>query len=140
MGGPYRQLQGCSMTHRILRPATAFSLDPRSAMQKKPAQKHKTHREWIKTLPCLVTGQRPVDVAHISYADPRYGKPAKGLGEKANDQWVVPLHRTEHDKQHSMREQTYWKEVGIDPCQVASALWVATGDDEAAAIILRSAG
>lgn len=91
-------------------------------------------------MPCIVTGTRPVDAAHVSYADPRYGKRERGKGEKADDRWAVPLCRAEHDRQHRMGdEQAYWASVGIDPLRVALALNGVKGDTTMAEIIIRNA-
>ena len=78
---------------RIVRPDTAFSLDTPGRRQKRPRQHANKHLEWIRTLPCIVTGRRDgIQAAHIRYADPRYAKRAVGTGEKPDDKWTVPLH------------------------------------------------
>lgn len=127
------------MSFRIVRPGTAFANDTRTGKVKKPRVKAAEHLKWIRTLPCLVTGQRPVDAAHIRYADPDYGKGYTGKGEKPADKWVVPLCRYEHDMQHRMSEYDYWRIKGINPVQVASALWANSGDDEAGLLIIKRA-
>jgi len=114
----------------IKRPDTAFSLSGRNGQKKRPRDKNATHLAWVATLPSLVPGTGRVDPAHIRFADPRYRKPAVGMGEKPDDRWVVPMSRSEHDRQHSMDEQAYWQSVGIDPCHVALMLWAISGDDE----------
>jgi hypothetical protein len=123
--------------YQIERPATAFSLS--TGKKKRPRKENEDHLKWIRTLPCLVSGKRPVDAAHVRYADPRYGKREVGGQEKPDDRWAVPLHRSEHDKQHSGDERSYWSVLGIDPCQVALALSGMSGDDEAAEVILLEA-
>lgn len=120
----------------IQRPATAFSLSGRNGAKKKPRDKAATHLAWVATLPSLVPGTGRVDPAHVRYSDPRYAKPAVGMGEKPDDKWVVPLARSEHDRQHSMNEQAYWQSVGIDPLHVALMLWAHSGDDEAGAEVI----
>ena len=129
------------MSAKIPRLDTAFSLDNRSSQNgKKPAEKIPKHLTWIKSLRCVVTGKNNPDPAHVSYRDPRFAKPQRGYGEKSDDLWVVPLCRAEHDKQEfQMNEIEYWKRVGIDPVRVAAALYLHSGDDNAAAIILRHA-
>ncbi len=122
--------------YQIQRPSTAFSL---STGKKRPRKESVDHLRWVRTLECLVTGKRPADAAHIRYADPKYGKRETGRGEKPHDMFTVPLHRSEHDAQHAQNELEYWKSKGIDPIQVALALYGASGDDEAAEIILREA-
>lgn len=121
---------------RIVPPETAFAL---SGGKKRPRKEDGTHLAWIRTLPCLVTGKRNVDAAHIRYACPQLGKRAVGGGEKPDDRWCVPLSREQHTIQHSTNEEDYWKSVKIDPIQVALALFGISGDDEAAEIIIREA-
>lgn len=123
---------------RIQRPATAFANAPTTG-KKRPRVHDKDHLAWIRTLPCLITGTRPVDPAHIRYGDERYGKRATGAGEKAHDKYVVPLCRAKHDEQHAMNEVDFWIDHGIDPVQVALALWANSGDDEIADVIIRAA-
>ncbi len=118
------------MGYELKFPDTAFSVDRRDRKSRKPRDKDAAHLAWVATLPSLVPGTGRVDPAHIRYADPRYAKRSTGKGEKPDDKWVVPLCRTEHDRQHSMREQAYWQSIGIDPCHVALLLWANSGDDE----------
>jgi len=125
------------MGFAIRRPATAFSLSPTD--KKRPAKKDANYLKWLHELPCLVTGKRPVEACHVSYADPRYGKRERGKSEKADDRWAVPLHPDEHRRQHSMDERAYWQSVGIDPLQVALALYGVKGDNTMAEIIIRNA-
>ncbi len=122
--------------YQIQRPATAFTL---STGKKRPRKESVDHLKFIRGLPCLVTGKRPADAAHIRYADPRYGKRETGKSEKPHDMFTVPLHRSEHDAQHKQNEVEYWQSKNIDPIQVALALFGASGDDEAAEMIIREA-
>lgn len=117
---------------------TAFSAAPAKAT-KRPRQKIEAHLAFIRTLPCLITGKRPVEAAHIRYADMRYGKRDTGMAEKPSDQWVVPLAPEIHADQHKHNEQAWWTAKGIDPCVVAMALWRATGDEETCEQIIAQA-
>ena len=126
------------MTHfRIQRPPEAFSLS--SGKRKRPRVTNDAHLKWIRTLPCVVSGKRPVEAAHIRYADPRFAKRETGKSEKPDDRWTVPLSPDLHREQHSMGEREFWKAKGIDPVFVASALHAVSWDDEAAELILREA-
>lgn len=125
------------MGFAIKRPATAFSLSPTD--KKRPAKKEPGYIKWLHELPCLITGTRPVEACHVSYADPRYGKRERGKGEKADDRWAVPLCPAEHRRQHAMDERAYWQTVGIDPLQVALALYGCDRDNTMAEIIIRNA-
>ena len=122
--------------YELKRPKTAFSLSGRTGQKKRPRDKRASHLKWVSTLPSLVAGTGRVDPAHIRYADPRYAKPAVGIGEKPDDQWVVPLARSQHDRQHSMNERDYWASVGIDPLHVALLLWAHSGDTEQGEMIV----
>ena len=127
------------MALRILRPATAFSNAPVGKQKKRPRENDRTHLDWIKTLPCVISGERPVDPAHIRYADRVYGKREVGKAEKPDDRWVVPLCRRLHDEQHSMSERIFWARHGLDPLRIALALHANTGDDDQALVILQEA-
>lgn len=122
---------------RVVRPDTAFSLSSRR--EKRPRAEDGKHLAWTRTLPCLVTGLRPVDPAHIRYGDMKYGKRETGKSEKPDDKWVVPLHRSIHTDQHAAGERAWWAEKKIDPLPIALALWGCSGDDDIAEVILREA-
>src|SRR5688500_1721865 len=120
------------MAMQIRRPATAFSHDPTS-LRKRPRAKADAHLAWIRTLPSLITGSRVhSEAAHIRYADPTWGKLFTAKGQKPDDKWAVPLsaelHRSGPEAQHDENERQWWTKHGIDPCQVAAALWSASGD------------
>lgn len=127
------------MAARIARLTTAFSNAPVGKQKKRPREHDKEHLAWLRTLPCVITGERPVDPAHIRYADPVYGKRESGKGEKPDDRWCVPLARRKHDEQHGMNEKLFWAKHGLDPLRIALALYAHTGDDEQAFVILREA-
>lgn len=122
---------------RYARHPEAFSLDP-TDRKKRPRNKDAGYLNWLHSLPCLVTGTKPVEAAHIRYGDARYGKRPTGMQEKADDRWAVPLSPAEHRRQHSMNERDYWQSVGIDPLQVALALYGCDRDNTMAEIILRN--
>ncbi|MER8806072.1 hypothetical protein [Mesorhizobium australicum] len=122
----------------VKRPDTAFSVSP-SKGRRRPRQEDDAHLKWIRTLPCILTGGRPVEAAHIRYADPAYGKREVGGAEKSDDRWTVPLSSSLHREQHSQAERAFWEGRSIDPCRVALALYSVSGDDEAAEIIIRAA-
>lgn len=125
------------MAVEIQRPATAFALSP--GKKKRPRTQAQDHLRFLRSMPCLITGLRPVEVAHIRFAAPSYGKRSVGMAEKPDDRWTVPLDPGKHREQHSMGEVEFWIKHGIDPIPVALALWGASGDDEACELILSSA-
>lgn len=126
------------MASAVRRYDTAFSTAP-SKGQKRPRKQDGKHLAWIRTLPCLVTGQYGVEAAHIRYAAPAYGKRDTGKAEKPDDRWTVPLSPDAHRAQHNTNEQKFWDHHKIDPCQVALALHGVSGDDDAAIVIIRNA-
>ena len=123
------------MAQRIVRPATAFSLT--SSSKKRPRQHREAHLDFIRDLPCLISGRRPVDAAHIRYGDTQYGKAHAGAAEKPSDQWCVPLHHDIHMQQHANgNEASWWESQGIDPLEVAGRLWLVSGDIEAGELVI----
>ena len=130
------------MASMVKRLPTAFSNAPASG-KKRPREKDKDHLAWLSTLPCVITGKRPVHVAHVRYADPVYAKPQTGIAEKPSDKWCVPLLATLHNEgpeaQHGMNERLFWARHGLDPLRIALALYSVTGDDEQGALIISEA-
>lgn len=131
------------MAVQIVRPATAFQ--DTSRRRKQPRVKEESHLAFIRSLPCCVCGKHgPSEAAHIRMADARYAKRASGTAEKPSDRFTVPLcprcHRLGPDAQHSMNERVFWEIQKIDVIVVAAALHAFSGDEEAAALILRTRG
>lgn len=124
------------MAYRIANNPEAFSNAPAKG-QKRPRKENDAHLRWLRTLPCCITGERPVEAAHIRFADPIYGKRAVGGQEKPDDRWAVPLSKAKHREQHDMNEREFWARHGLDPLRIALALHGVTGDDEQATVILR---
>ncbi|KZL17630.1 hypothetical protein PsAD2_02966 [Pseudovibrio axinellae] len=125
------------MSSRILRPSTAFTLDPSGKEKKR--KKDEGHLAFVRKLPCLITGRYGVDPCHIRYGDPLYNKSRTGKATKPDDCWVVPMIREKHDEQHSQNEHLFWKTQGIDPLAVARDLYAISGDEEAAQRIIAAA-
>ena len=130
------------MAYRIPRPPEAFSHD-RDRKSRSARQHANSHLAFIRTLPCTVCGSRwSVEAAHVRYADSSYGKCKTGMGTKPDDRWTVPLcaecHRTGTDAQHAENEHVWWRARGIDPLNVAMRLYGASGDEEAAELILKA--
>jgi len=122
---------------RIVPLPTAFSI---SHGKKRPRKEDRSHLEYIRSLPCLVTGRESqIEAAHVRYGDPAYGKRETGAGEKPDDRWCVPLHRDQHWDQHRNGEREWWTSTGIDPLRVACALWGASGDEDAGRLIIAEA-
>lgn len=130
------------MASMIARHDEAFAIGAPKG-KKRPRKESHSHLDFIRSLPCLVSGEWPVHAAHIRYAEPRYGKAETGISRKPDDRWAVPLaprfHTDGPEAQHKAGERAWWAERGIDPCQVALALWGSTGDHHTALVIIEEA-
>ena len=126
------------MAVEIIRPSTAFTLGA-GGKTKRPRVKDDGHLRWLRGLPCVITGKRPVEAAHIRYSDPARGKYETGKNERPSDRWALPIHADKHREQHSMNERLFWSRHGLDPITLALALWGYSGDDEAAEAIIADA-
>lgn len=130
------------MGSKIRQPKTAFRTS-RRARDVEPV-KNSAHLAWLRTLPSAVSGMEGCEVAHINYADKRYGKPERGKSTRADDRWCLPLTSLEHrdgpDAQHRTgHERAWWERHGIDATALASDLWRVSGDTDAALLILAHA-
>lgn len=90
--------------------------------QRKPRVKNNGFLAFLRRQPCLRCGAPRSDPAHIRYAPPGSGWRYVGKGEKPDDLGrTVPLCRTCHLLQHSMREATFWSDVlQMDPVETAA--------------------
>ncbi len=79
--------------------------------------------DFIRTLPCIISGYRPVDAAHISFANRACLAPGRGLRRKVSDRWTLPLARHLHDTQHGMNEAKFWEHWGVDPHHCCLVIW-----------------
>lgn len=109
--------------------------------QRRPRVTDERHLAWLRTLPCTVTGiMAGIEAAHIRYPNMLFGKRSTGMGEKSSDRFAVPLsaekHRLAKDAQHQTNEREFWHRHGIDPCAVAAALWMHSGDTQVAIALL----
>jgi len=68
---------------------------------------------WIAALPCIVSGSRPVQVAHIRGADSWWGKELPGMARKPSIPYVVPLNYKLHIEQERGNWR-FWKRNGMD--------------------------
>lgn len=126
------------MASRLVLPATAFATSTRRT--KRDRIENTSHERFIRELACVVCGDATtVQCAHISYADPRFGKYGRGKSQREESCWTIPLCEQHHRQQHSMAERDFWKSYGIDPVRVAAALYIRTQDHEAAILILINA-
>lgn len=111
-----------------------FRPSKRDRMKRKPTAAEKRegmsegHLKLIRQLPCCVCGRPgPSDPHHLK-ANLSH---ERGVGRRATDRWAVPICRMHHDEVEAVgsRNETSWfAYFGIDPLELASALWNATGD------------
>lgn len=94
--------------------------------------------KFIRNLPCAASGVYGVQAAHVSYSSHWHGAYGRGMGSKVSDRFALPLSPFEHELQHSGKlgsERDYWASKGIDPHELANALWGVFCDyDESEAI------
>ena len=117
-------------------PKRGFDRQPIGKQSKR--EKDARYLDFVRSLPCIVTGREQVEAAHVSYPEPRYGKLGRGKGAKESDCWAVPLDPDEHRRQHSMGEREYWQSVGIDPCIVAALLYAAYPSRDRALLVINN--
>lgn len=130
------------MSHQIKNFAPVGSLLKKKTKKKKSDKgrvKDNAHLDFIRQLPCVISGKWPVDAAHVRYADLDRGKDYTGKGVKPSDKWVLPLHRDIHSKQHSMSERKFWEGLGIDPLNLCEELYRISGDLEAGRRLINEA-
>ena len=87
---------------------------------------------WVRKLPCIVTLAMPVEAAHLSTANLKYGHLGRGKGKKADDRWALPLVPEKHVDQHRRRELAFWEQHGINPYTAALVLhgmWSVHGEE-----------
>lgn len=107
------------MSHRIAPPSSALTRDYRRPRE---SLKRPTYLEWIRSLPCAISGRRPVEAAHLSTASIFYGHPGRAKGTKAADFWALPLAPDLHREQHAGNEIDFWRDHGTDPHLLAVVL------------------
>lgn len=127
------------MGFAIQRHPEAFSLDPSS--KKTRRMEDPMHLAFIRKLPSVISGEYGCEACHIRAASAVHRKKFTGMGQKADDCWVLPLTPSEHKAQHSVNEMEFWRSHGIDPHELAARLYEVTGNTESATRILsRAAG
>ncbi|MEF2073537.1 hypothetical protein [Consotaella aegiceratis] len=125
------------MAFMIVRPETAFALDPSDKSQRRIRDEQ--HLAFIRSLPSIISGLYGCEAAHVRYGDPRYRKKRTGRGQKPDDCWCVPLTPEEHRDQHAENEALWWVKQGIDPLAIAQRLYAVSGDEESSTTIILEA-
>lgn len=103
----------------------------------------KRHLECVRQLPCCITLQMPAGECHHLKSGPAAKE--RGMGQKATDKWVVPMGHKAHiygiELLGSRNEEAWFAKHGIDPYELAAALWAASGDiPKMTAIVLAHRG
>ena len=107
--------------------------------QRQPRERDEAHLQFIRQCPCLVClNNIETEAAHVRFSDARAAKDNPGVGQKPDDGWTVPLCSSHHREQHSMGEVKFWDQKMIDPLFVAMALYLNSGDLEAAETIIKA--
>lgn len=107
--------------------------------QRRPRERDEAHLQFIRSLPCLCClDNTATEAAHIRFSDRRAAKVNPGVGQKPHDYWTVPLCGKHHREQHSGNEEAFWDFQMIDPLFVAMALYLNSGDVDAAEQIIRA--
>jgi hypothetical protein len=97
------------MSSRITCHPEAFS----GGMKAKP-EKAPGYLAWIRTLPCVISGSRPVEATHLSAGNLAYGHTGRGKQQKASDRWALPLTQALHIEQ-GLAETAFWDKHGETP-------------------------
>jgi hypothetical protein len=103
--------------------------------QKHPRVRDEKYLAYVRMQPCCVCkSPGPCDAAHIRTASTVYNKRATGMQEKPDDRWCVPLCRPIpgvkrgcHKNQHSVGEMQFWRDLGINPFEIAIKLYAEGG-------------
>jgi len=78
----------------------------------------RNHLRFVANQLCLKCARWPSDSHHVTFAQPR------AMGMKVSDQFVVPLCRLHHrDVHHARNELAWWRDLKIDPIEMANKLW-----------------
>ena len=76
-----------------------------TAHPKSPVTRSPAYLAHIRTLPCLVSGREGVQACHF-----RLGTDG-GTGMRPSDWFVTPLAPEEHMIQHTVGEESYWRQA-----------------------------
>ena len=107
---------------------------PKPSAISERAGNSEAHLNLIRMMPCcLCLETRPKAVIDPHHLQSGEAARERGVGMRATDKWAIPLCRIHHDMLHrlgSRKERGFFYDGGIDPYDLAVALWVSTGDLE----------
>jgi hypothetical protein len=95
---------------------------------REPRETSPKHLVFVRKLPCVDCMREPCgEAAHVRMGDLERGERWFGKAERPHDRRAVPLCRRCHldkpDAQHRMNEEVYWERLGINPLDLARAIW-----------------
>lgn len=97
--------------------------------QRMPRVEDEKHRRFIAGLRCVICGREDTQAAHVNFADLSIAKPSRGIGQKSDDCFVLPLCVEHHAQQHAHgNERHWWEMAGVDPVKIALRLYSVSGD------------
>ena len=80
------------------------------------------HLKFVVRHGCVICGRDRTHAHHLTFAQPN------ALGRMVSDEYTVPLCSTHHrDLHHAGNESEWWAEKGVDPMEIAKALWEESG-------------
>ena len=133
--------------HEIARPRLLNQQRPSKYAKKPKKERARDRREGmseahlaaVRKLWCVITSERRIVECHHLRSGP--AKAERGLGLKCTDKWVLPVSRITHNHIEglgSRNEFQFFDDHGINPYELADALWQATPDVERMAKVLEA--
>lgn len=118
-------------------------VQPTAAGQRQPRERDNGFLAFLRRLPCVagaVQGgcEGPVQAAHLRFSDASRGRFNAGMQAKPSDKWCTPLCAQHHlNGQHLSAEKLWWERLGVDPGDLAEALYAAFKADQPGEPIIR---
>lgn len=110
----------------------AFKIEPihtdeSRVRQKRPRVVNTRYLDFIRRRPCMISGRKPVEAAHLRIGCRLIGKRGTGVAERPSDIWALPLATDLHREQHAMGDElAFWRSHNIDnPFQACLSLFYA---------------
>lgn len=96
--------------------------------QRQPRIECPAFLDFVRAHPCCACGAPPrSQAAHIRMGCIDIGKRPTGIAEKPSDRFCTPLcakcHLDDNQAQHVVGEKEFWKRVGLNPFEIAAALY-----------------
>ena len=103
----------------VQRPSPYADLSTIAPMLVRPVRRRdREHLRFVGMQECLICGRTPSHAHHVNFLQPR------GMGQKASDEFTVPLCAIHHRALHEAgNELHWWSELNVDPAPIALSLW-----------------